>query len=159
MNIIFLDIDGVLHTDASYLKYNQMINIGSVRLINKIATDYNCKIVLSSTWRLNCDAIEINSYLALMGFSAGLLHTDFKTRDALPEHRGELIQEWLNNHKEVEKYLIIDDDDDMLDSQKENFIHVDSVEGFSVRDYYRCESILKGYRTNQCNPHINKGYI
>lgn len=36
--------------------------------------------------------------------------------------RGYEIEEWLNKHPEVENYVILDDDDDMLDSQLNNFV-------------------------------------
>lgn len=159
MIVLFLDVDGPIHNDGSYLKYGQMVNIGAVKLLDRLIQENNIKVVFSSTWCLGVDKVEIGSYLALMGFSSGILHEDYKTRDSVPEHRGELIAEWLDRHDYVENYIIVDDDDDMLPSQKNNFIHVDDTEGFSVRDYYRALAIIKGYRTSQCNIHENKGYV
>jgi hypothetical protein len=36
--------------------------------------------------------------------------------------RGHEIQDWLDKHKEVTNYVIIDDDNDMLDTQRSNFV-------------------------------------
>ena len=45
--------------------------------------------------------------------------------------RGDEIQEWLDEHPEVEKYAIIDDDDDMLPEQEENFFQTDFQTGLT----------------------------
>lgn len=155
--VLFLDMDGVIHNDASYMKYGQMIDIGGVKIISKLILEQDIGIVFSSTWRLGLDRDVVSDYLKLCGFPPSVLHQDYKTRDLIGEHRGSLIQEWLDAHPEVEQYVILDDDDDMLPSQKENFIHVDGMNGFGVRDFYRAESIFKGYRTGQCKEHINMG--
>ncbi|ADQ52801.1 hypothetical protein AsFcp4_238 [Aeromonas phage AsFcp_4] len=159
LRVLFLDVDGVYHSDSSYLKYGQMVDIGAVKLLSKLIVDYNLKVVYSSTWRLGCDVQMVRDHLALAGFPPGCLHEDFKTRDLVGEHRGELIKEWLDKHLDCKKYVIIDDDDDMLESQKENFIHVDSANGFTVKDYYRARSVFDGYRTTQCQEHKNMGRI
>ncbi|AAQ17744.1 hypothetical protein Aeh1ORF083c [Aeromonas phage Aeh1] len=157
--VMFLDVDGVFHSDSSYLKYGQMVDIGAVKLLSKLIVDYNLKVVYSSTWRLGCDAQMVKDQLAMAGFPPDCLHEDFKTRDLVGENRGELIQEWLNKHQECENYVIVDDDDDMLESQKEHFIHVDSVNGFTAKDYYRARSVFDGYTTTQCKEHKNCGKI
>lgn len=157
--VLFLDVDGVFHSDSSYLKYGQMVDIGAVKLLSKLIVDYGLKVVYSSTWRLGCDLQMVKDQLAMAGFPPDCLHEDFKTRDLVGENRGELIQEWLNKHQECENYVIVDDDDDMLESQKQNFIHVDSVNGFTAKDYYRARSVFDGYTTTQCKEHENCGKI
>ncbi|AUE22617.1 hypothetical protein Ah1_00076 [Aeromonas phage Ah1] len=32
--VLFLDVDGVFHSDSSYLKYGQMVDIGAVKLLS-----------------------------------------------------------------------------------------------------------------------------
>lgn len=156
-NVMFLDKDGVYHSDGSYLKYGQMVDIGAVKLLNKLIADHNLKVVFSSTWRIGAERHTVQDYLAIAGFAPEILHEDYKTEDKIGEHRGTLIAKWLSNHPEVSNYVIIDDDDDMNDDQLSHFIHVDSTNGFSVKDYYRAKSVFQGYTTTQCKDHNNKG--
>lgn len=51
MNIIFLDIDGVLNSYAYYKETGNDLNLKSVDILCQIYHKFNCKIVLSSTWR------------------------------------------------------------------------------------------------------------
>jgi hypothetical protein len=51
--------------------------------------------------------------------------------------RGQEIQEWLDKHPEVEDYVILDDDGDMMDHQFKHFHHCDSWFGMSPNHLYR----------------------
>jgi hypothetical protein len=53
------------------------------------------------------------------------------------------IDEWLANHPEyVDKYIIVDDDSDMLPHQKPFFVKTDGREGFCFAQYERAVEIL-----------------
>ena len=59
--------------------------------------------------------------------------------------RGEEIQSWMNKESEkneIESYVILDDDSDMLPEQMNNFIHVDSNIGLTDKDVFTAIKIL-----------------
>jgi hypothetical protein len=59
--------------------------------------------------------------------------------------RGQEIQEWLDNHPEVEDYAILDDDSDMLDEQFNHFHHCDGWFGMSPNHLYRIKRQFDGF--------------
>lgn len=59
----------------------------------------------------------------------------------LPEKRGKEIAAWLSKYPNpVERYVIIDDDTDMLEDQMANFVKTDPMFGLTVDD---CNKIIK----------------
>lgn len=92
-------------------------------LVDRIIQATGCKVVLSSTWRLFpetreevkkqvCEYVDITPRL-------------FSGIYALAE-RGHEIKQWLEEDEkrggaEVERYAILDDNNDMLPEQQENF--------------------------------------
>lgn len=57
-------------------------------------------------------------------------------------YRGVEIKQYLDEHQEIENYVILDDDSDMLLSQKDHFIKTDSESGISEEDVKRAIEIL-----------------
>ena len=57
-------------------------------------------------------------------------------------YRGVEIEQWLSEHKDVTNYVILDDDSDMLLSQKKHFIKTHALRGISKRDVKRAINIL-----------------
>lgn len=135
MNICFLDFDGVFVNTVGTMTMKTTVDARCAALLNKVLSENDFKIVVSSTWRLGETALTLSTYLKLAGIRVGL-HKDFKTCEIYSE-RGLQIQKWLDAHPEIENYVIIDDDCDMLDSQAEHFVHVDGREGFGVVNYYQ----------------------
>lgn len=157
MKVCFLDFDGVFTlTHACYL-LGDYVDHAAVKILNKFLVDNEFKIVVSSTWRKGSTALELSSYLKLSGFNSGLLfYDDFKTK-SLSGFRGEEIAEWLSRHPEVQSYIIVDDDDDMLPEQLDNFVHVDATNGFSFRDYHRSLAVVAGTKLlddDSCDPFV-----
>lgn len=176
MNIIFLDIDGVLVTTRTFLsanghnwanfsdaaitkeRKNQFDPIGCGILL-RIIKDFNCKIVISSTWRFNAvmsdqiqdgdEEFQFKNLLFNNLKNSGLLpfiHPDWRTVDLHrfndKKVRGDEIQEWLNRHKEVSNYAIIDDDSDMLDEQLPHFVYTHVDNGITAQNYFDMEAIF-----------------
>ena len=131
MKILFLDIDGVLNSEKYYQKGKTNLSYPlcdidpeAVKLVNKIVEKTGCKIVLSSSWRIN-GLEECNNIFEKVGLP--------KIYDITPIHlvrgcRGEEIQEWLDTHK-IESYVIVDDDNDMLPNQI--FVQTNDYEGLT----------------------------
>ena len=152
MKAIFLDIDGVLNNTKHCVKLCDKL-LGKeqywalYRAISQMPFDYKCcqllqkliqktraTVVLSSIWRGNKKNIDIIEKFA-----------GIKINDRTPilnTIRGEEIELYLNNHKEISRYVIIDDDSDMLESQKPYFCLVDRIVGFSKENYKKCLEIL-----------------
>ncbi len=104
-------------------------------------------IVISSTWRssgldemkamwkfrkLPGEVIDVTPHIRRND------DLDFKER----AERGHEIQHWLDNHPEVESYVIFDDNDDMLKSQEDHFIKTDEKYGITHNDALKAIEIL-----------------
>ena len=141
MKVIFLDIDGVLNNTASLVEAVHLLPEKAI-LLQRLITATDAKIVISSTWRVGRTPAQIQEYLYFIGcWNATVV--DFTP--ALPGVRGHEIQTWLDSGvTNVESYVIIDDDDDMLESQKDNFILTDIRCGFTSRDLAKAIEILNG---------------
>ena len=144
MKYLFLDLDGVV---AGWDYFKQLkkehkeidyIDEEKIKLINTL----DCSIVISSSW----------------GEDGGL--TEKRLRDkglTLPiigytEHfwnnwicRGNEIAKWIeDNIKGTDdfEYCIVDDDTDMLLSQKDNFVHINERYGITEKDIHKIKKIL-----------------
>lgn len=157
MKVIFLDIDGVL-VGLEYLRTLSALKIPNVdeygyefdprcvRNLEYILKESpGTKIVLSSTWRYMGLAKVLKMWKSrkLPGEIVGL--TPNLTREGEGEiTRGMEIQEWLTKcrHEEVSRYIIIDDDGDMLPEQTDVFIHTASHHGIRFDDCRKAIDLL-----------------
>jgi hypothetical protein len=186
LRIIFLDIDGCLNStktqvatggisnptrgaDANGISKVEIIDLDkfdpiTIDLINRLCEATNAVIVLSSSWRLGFNALEVRQMLKgigidpeyVLGKTASLdgirgkeIHHFLKNLEESIEGRNhlvrnELILEEFSALEEVKvgSYVIIDDESDMLDTQLKNFVHVNGVEGFSLSDAIYAGRIL-----------------
>lgn len=119
--IIFLDIDGVLNVmSREFDEYGQLFNPIFVNNLAYIIEKTNAKLVISSTWRYSGHNRMINmwKYRNLPGEIIDITPDLYKDVD-----RGDEIKAWLEkNIDKVDNYCIIDDDDDMLTEQLNNFV-------------------------------------
>lgn len=117
MRVIFLDIDGVTNCATTPQRWEGFIGMDPVRvkMVNELVEGADIQIVLSSTWRHDKkwrDTMKKN----------GLIPERLLDRTpSMDGIRGLEIQAWLDEHPEVAKYAIIDDDSDMLPEQMPNF--------------------------------------
>ena len=119
MNIIFLDIDGVLNSlpyfenMASKNEFCELNN-DNVSILAKIYHQNDAKIVLSSTWRFLKDktghAGDMYSYLiqTLSEYNMQII----SITPIISANRPKEIKAWLDNNNiyKVINYIIIDDD-------------------------------------------------
>lgn len=158
MNIVFLDIDGVINSDRSFVAmagkdlgrpddgYITRMTVTTVdpiavAIVNKILERADAKIVLSSSHRNNFDKddevalLQIQHYLIRLGLNGGRCIGRTPTY-YIP--RGGEIAIWLENNSlkyGVSNYVILDDHADMLPEQKDNFVQTDPSIGMSAKDY------------------------
>jgi len=122
MNVIFLDIDGVmnhnLHMIRSELHDNFEFCPVATNHLKEILTKTDSKIVLSSSWRIGETVKSLKEELFchydLQDYIIGL--TPFSGQ--YNEQRGLEIQQYIDAVKEterhVDRFVIIDDDKDMV---------------------------------------------
>ena len=117
MKAIFLDVDGILNNQYSCSSCQGYKGIDDDKLIRlkKIVDDTGAVIVISSTWRLgyNNDGHYLDAFWKYL--EEKLKEQELSIYDVTPniarKHRGEEILRWLVDHPEVDKYVILDDDD------------------------------------------------
>jgi hypothetical protein len=106
--ILFLDIDGVLNKKDNFNPNRKdslwPIDSYCAFLAGKIQLDTECEIVLSSSWRWHPDGIK----------EAKKIVDIIDITPKINASRGEEIGAWLEEHPDVERYAILDDDSDML---------------------------------------------
>ena len=159
MKVIFLDFDGVITTYNSKWK----IDMNKIKIINDICDKTNAKIVVTSSWRIGHrgDVLAFNGYLTQYIIEHNYLDNVQDTFDkfignivgmteSIGGWRGDEIKLYMNEHPEVENYVILDDDSDMCDYQLFNFVQTDTYEGITERDAKLCVDILNG--TEVINP-------
>lgn len=109
--IIFLDVDGVLNSDKTKARTpNGYIGISSekVDMLKKIVKDTGASIILSSSWRL-MEPIDLDYKYLIHQLEYKGLHIQAKT-ELLKNHRGKEIKKYLDEHKEIEAFVILDDE-------------------------------------------------
>ena len=148
MNVIFLDYDGVVNTpmwdaDGKRCRYNtdldgKVNNFQAAQWISEFCEKYNYKIVVTSTWRL-WDHYDDCLY-------AGGLRKDVEIIGATPiipnASRGEEINAWRREHPDVERFLIVDDENDMGDLSKW-LVQCRTSVGFGMTEYYEAVRLNK----------------
>ena len=145
VNILMNFVD----TDDRNIKHKlTMLDDRAIANLNRIIEETGCKVVLSSSWRSSIESENIftQNLLKLKGFkyefydvTPRLWFSDFSIR------RGEEIKLWMDKESEkneIESFVILDDDSDMLPEQMNNFIHVDGQVGLTDRDVLTAIEIL-----------------
>lgn len=123
MKVLFLDVDGVLNS-RNTTNFHELYPIDQYMafLVGRIQLQTSCEVVLSSSWRHHPEGVENVSKRVVELLGA----TPF-----LSGCRGDEIKAWLEEHPEVEKYAILDDDSDMLVEQAPNFFKTTFEEGLT----------------------------
>ena len=109
MKVIFLDIDGVLNCKQTPnpRKFPFIVDPVLLKRLNDLLKLTDAQVVLTSNWRYDPAGM----------FSAkhyGIPFID-TTPDLPKEPRRNPILDWLRRHPDVERFIVIDDEDDELD--------------------------------------------
>jgi hypothetical protein len=162
MNIIFLDIDGVLncqdyYTSDRFDRENSTYPLSEIdpfriELLNYIIENTGAKVVISSAWRHNRTIDEMRNIMNECGFKGEII--DFTPSSSCGMClRGNEIHKWIQDndnmlgkkYHQFRSYVIIDDDSDMLYWQKENFFHCDSHSGLTPNMAYKIVNFFKSF--------------
>lgn len=152
MKVLFLDVDGVLNCSHTFQRRHNAwketntpvkreefawplghLDEELVPRLNDIVEQSDCKIVISSSWRISAEFLY---------FGGWLVHRGFKYPDAiidrtpslpmLDNSRGEEIKAWLVKHPEVTHYAILDDDViDIMPVHPYNVVETNGKEGLT----------------------------
>lgn len=128
MNLIFLDIDGVLNSEEYALKCSaeentrytfESLDPACVRALNRLCTEGQAACVLSSVWRINWTLPGMQAHLEKFGFTGRVVDKTplLRGRDGKDAERGFEIAAYLSNCQrhgpKVDAFVILDDDSDM----------------------------------------------
>lgn len=162
--IIFLDIDGVMASIPYLCKGKGYIDPKKCKLLNTLG-DIGVEIVISSSW--GYDEGRTEKSLRACGLTLPIIgytdHVHFNWEWAC---RGNEIEKWIldtfggmgtqwgrdddgvpyhrkhHNDDMDYEYVILDDGEDMLLGQKDNFIKIHDYTGLTKRDINKARKIL-----------------
>lgn len=113
MNVLFLDVDGVLNSHKYLtslyekkkrrLEREEFFDPKCMIVLKKIVSKFNLEIVITSSWKI-ADMCTLERV-----FKKYELDILDKTKN-YGDKRGKEIREWLSNHSEVKNFVILDDD-------------------------------------------------
>lgn len=154
MNVLFLDIDGVLNSRKFFMEGTNdtedypfnTIDLKSLKLLSKFVSSNNLEIVLSSSWRVIHSLKEINEFFLGYGFCKPIIDKTpriwWSKEERYRFERGNEIKTWLNDHsKNVSKFVIFDDDND-LESYLKYHVWVHPYLGLSELNLRQAKEIL-----------------
>jgi hypothetical protein len=138
MNILFLDIDGVLNSLASVVAIGQSypakdvqtvtLDPVAVGLLKAMCKECDFHIYVHSTWSQGRDTQYFQELFEYYGFKATILD---RVHDS--DHRVSRIRQAMDHYK-PERCIILDDDT-ICDKLGDCFIHVDNRNGLRWEHY------------------------
>jgi hypothetical protein len=154
VHVIFLDIDGVLNSEAHLRRLDEQhrqrghtdptrpkecqIDRDAVARLNRLVAETRAKIVISSSWRKLLDPPELYRVLESHGLVAEIVgetpdgHNDPEMLATVGHidriFRGHEIDLWLRQHPGVTRFVILDDSSDMA-MHKNRLVQTDCEEG------------------------------
>lgn len=125
MNIVFLDVDGVLN----YLGFNYHHKVGvidnnKVKILSRIVKENNAKIVLSSSWRILDIPEDKGVYSYYQVLINALAEYQIEVMDKTPVinmDRPLEIKTWLEEHSELGPFCWVSLDDDFWEEDYEEY--------------------------------------
>jgi hypothetical protein len=109
MKVIFLDIDGVLNCKQTPnpRKFPFIVDPVLLKRLTDLLELTDAQVVLTSNWRYDPAGM-----FSAKHYSIPFIDT---TPDLPNEPRRNPILDWLRRHPDVERFIVIDDEDDELD--------------------------------------------
>ena len=152
LNILFLDIDGVLAGEKYLCSGKGFIDPECVAKLNTLS-DLNVKIVISSSWgedggRTKKTLEDCGLKLPIIGYTEHF-HKDWMCRGNeiekwLQDMYGGMSTKWGKEYNDGKfHYAILDDDSDFLLGQADNFVKVKSYDGLTDEDVKKVREILE----------------
>lgn len=150
MRIVFLDLDGVLNSQAWYDRrgphppdldyFDYAIDPETVEHLNRLCAATGARIVFSSTWRGDLSVRRIAADFLRVGCTARVIG---KTPRLHGETRGTEIAAWLTIYRAgLETDFVILDDDGDMGLLLPRLIQTDRATGLTDADVDRAIAVL-----------------
>ena len=164
MDVIFLDIDGVLNSNLWNESHQKEIEEGTlidrnlVSLLGILVKTTNTKIILSSGWRfwfnkkmnpLRTEAERLVEFFSLENIFIYDFTPDLTTEEIRKTKRFSLVKaqeilKWIELHEEVNKWIVIDDLDLRNNIVFEHLIRTNPEIGLTKQDVELAIKMIKG---------------
>lgn len=157
-NIIFLDMDGVLCTPRACIASGNFgcwsyLDPIACLLLRRLCEDFDCKLVISSTWRLGdinylSFASILNAACPNLGSYVLRSDTEWRTAQSLRNYsdpdnrRGAEIKDWLKRNDLITKMFIILDDDSDIAPYGDYHVKCDCYDGLTFQAYIKARALL-----------------
>ncbi len=150
-NILFLDFDGVLNSDNWIWSHSgpdcrdddfAHIDPSRVEIVNRIVDEFNCKVVISSAWRVLFNLSDLRS--GLRGKGATFWNRIVDKTDQRGPIRGEEIARYSEKYPD-NKIVILDDSTDM-GRMMPFLVRTDASTGIVEADIDRVRAVLNSQR-------------
>ena len=143
MKVIFLDFDGVITIPPKwYLQANLIKNV------KKIVDATEAKIIVSSSWRMDTVEETVDTIIGRTKrcprnkMLYWLIDNIYDVTHTYKGLRGQEIKDWLDEHDDVDNYVIIDDDNDFYDEQLYHFVQTNYEDGLTEVETKRAIKVL-----------------
>ena len=161
--VVFLDIDGVLNSNFWNENHQREISDGilidesKVKMLCKLARDTDAKIILHSGWKywfdsdlkpLRREAENLRALLEKEGLTIAGVTPDHATEEIRKSKKfsrvkaGEIL-EWLAQHKDVERWVVLDDLDLHNTEIEKHQVRTDQRIGLTIEDVEKAERMLR----------------
>lgn len=145
MNVLFLDIDGVLNNTAMWKnpdvvwRSNQTditMDLDNMQCLKELVFQTGCKIVLSTSWR------TLGNRIRYVFQEADLPPIEDATPVLGMNARAEEIQQYLLEHQDVDRYVILDDCDVFPGDMHNHLVLTNPMVGLTMEDVRQACAIL-----------------
>jgi len=162
--VIFLDIDGALNSNfwnnehQKEISDKALIDVEKVHLLGELVRSTKAKIILHSGWKLWFDADlkpmreeaeNLRRLLWREGLTIDGVTPDYAAEEIKRSRKFSLVKAseilaWLEEHKEVEQWIVIDDLDLHNPQIEMHQLKTDPNIGLTIEDVYKAETMLRG---------------
>lgn len=158
MNVVFLDVDGVLNSNG-LIECNENLILGKkyFKRLYKLVKETNANIVLHSGWRFWFDenmypttpeAQLLIDLLHECGMNLYDKTPDFSTKEIKETRKFSLVKAqeilaWLRMHNDIKSYVVLEDLELKNEEIRKHQIKTDSSNGLSDADVEQAIQILK----------------
>jgi len=140
VKVFFLDIDGVLNNCmAAGVFHESSTDPLCIAILNEGIRRTGAKCVIISTWKDNFNPEVVINLLYERGILADSI-VGYTERDSQKEIG---IKNYLEKHQEIEKFVIIDDNLELIDESLKNFcVRTVSHEGIQPEDLKKITNLF-----------------
>ena len=162
MNVVFLDFNGVINTSNGYdvngsyrdtynsLSDKKVNNYSAIKLLNKLCKEKDLAIVVcSKKWRSTLEKNNNGEYISApykqILYNSGLDdHVYIYGNTPITDFNKDMeIKIFLEKHKEIEKFIILEDCIEEISRELRDFVVLCNKEkGFTEKEYYYAIKLL-----------------